>query len=205
MEEAVKAFGLKTVDELVINVGYGKLTAVQILHKFKEPEKDKDESIINRLIGRSKKKKTADGVIVRGIDDVLIKFGKCCQPVPGDSIVGYITQGQGVTIHRASCPYALSMNPERSVSVVWDSQSKDAFPVEILVRSHDQMGLLAEITTHISKNGANILTANTKMHDDDQMYDSRFTIAVQDTEQLRRVMSSLKKLKFVKSVTRINN
>ena len=204
MEDAAKAFGLRTPDELLINVGYGKLTPAQILHKFKEPEKEKDESIINRLMGRSKKKKTEDGVIVRGIDDVLIKFGKCCQPVPGDPIVGYITQGQGVTVHRSSCPYALSMNPERSVSVVWDSQSKDTFPVEILVRSYDQMGLLAEITTNISKNGANILTANTHIRED-QMYDSQFTIAVQDKDHLRRVMSSLKKLKFVQSVVRVAN
>jgi GTP pyrophosphokinase len=142
-------------------------------------------------------------VIVRGIDDVLIKFGKCCQPVPGDSIVGYITQGQGVTVHRASCPYALSMNPERSVSVVWDSETNATFPVEILVRSYDQMGLLAEITTNISKNGANILSASTRMREDDQMYESYFTIAVHDIDHMKRVISSLKKLKFVKSVARI--
>lgn len=204
MEEATKAFGLKSVDELIINVGYGKLTPNQLLHKFKEPEKEKDESIINRLMGRSKKKKTTDGVIVRGIDDVLIKFGKCCQPVPGDPIVGYITQGQGVTIHRAGCANALNMNPERSVSVVWDTQQKDTFPVEILVRSQDQMGLLAEITANISKNGANIMTASTCMRDD-QMYDSQFTIAVQDKDHLRRVITSLKKLKFVRAVVRITN
>ncbi|MBU1171667.1 MAG: bifunctional (p)ppGpp synthetase/guanosine-3',5'-bis(diphosphate) 3'-pyrophosphohydrolase [Proteobacteria bacterium] len=204
MEDAAKAFGLKTVDELIINVGYGKLTPTQLVHKFKEPEKEKDESIINRLMGRSKKKKTTDGVIVRGIDDVLIKFGKCCQPVPGDPIVGYITQGQGVTIHRAGCPNALNMNPERNVSVVWDTQQKDTFPVEILVRSQDQMGLLAEITTNISKNGANIMTANTHVRDD-QMYDSQFTIGVQDKDHLRRVITSLKKLKFVQSVLRITN
>ncbi len=202
MEEAAKAFGLKNPDELIINVGYGKLTAVQLVHKFKEPEKEKDTSILDRLIGRSKKKKSADGVIVRGIDDVLIKFGKCCQPVPGDPIVGYITQGQGVTVHRSSCPNALTMNPERMVDVVWDAQPKDTFPVEVLVTSHDQMGLLAEITANISKNGANILTANTHVRDD-QLYDSQFTLAVQDTEHLRRVMSSLKKLKFVQTVVRI--
>lgn len=204
MEEAAKAFGLKTPEELIINVGYGKLTPVQLVHKFKEPEKEKEASILNRLIGRSKKKKTGDGVIVRGIDDILIKFGKCCQPVPGDPIVGYITQGQGVTVHRSSCPNALTMNPERSVDVVWDTQSKDTFPVEILVTSYDQMGLLAEITTNISKNGANILTANTQRRED-QMYDSQFTLGVQDTEHLRRVMSSLKKLKCVQSVVRLAN
>lgn len=204
MEEAAKAFGLKTPEELVINVGYGKLTPVQLVHKFKEPEKEKEASILNRLIGRSKKKKTGDGVIVRGIDDILIKFGKCCQPVPGDPIVGYITQGQGVTVHRSSCPNALTMNPERSVDVVWDAQPKDTFPVEVLVTSYDQLGLLAEITTNISKNGANILTANTQRRED-QMYDSQFTLAVQDTEHLRRVMSSLKKLKCVQSVVRLAN
>jgi GTP pyrophosphokinase len=206
MDDAARAFGLKNSEELVINVGYGKLTPVQIVHKFKEPdkEKEKDASILERLIGRSKKKKSGDGVIVRGIDDILIKFGKCCQPVPGDSIVGYITQGQGVTVHRASCPNALSMNPERCVPVDWDVQPKDTFPVEILVTSYDQMGLLAEITANISKNGANILTANTHVRDD-QLYDSHFTLAVQNLEHLRRVMVSLKKLKSIQSVVRLEN
>ncbi len=203
MEEAARAFGLKNVDELIINVGYGKLTPVQIVHRFKEPDKEKDASILERLIGRSKKKKNVDGVIVRGIDDILIRFGKCCQPVPGDPIVGYITQGQGVTVHRASCPHALTVNPERIVSVVWANQPKDTFPVEVLVTSYDQMGLLAEITANISKNGANILTASTQARDD-QLYDSQFTLAVQDIEHLKRVMASLKKLKFVKTVTRIS-
>jgi GTP pyrophosphokinase len=204
MEEAARAFGLKTVDELTASVGYGKLTPIQIINKIKGPEKEKDESIINRLIGRTKKKKASDGVIVRGIDDVLIKFGKCCQPVPGDPIVGYITQGQGVTIHRAGCPNALNMNPERSVPVVWDINQKDTFPVEILVRSHDQLGLLAEITANISKNGANIMSASTRRRDD-QLYDSQFTISVKDKDHLRQVISSLKKLKFVLSVLRIAN
>jgi GTP pyrophosphokinase len=134
----------------------------------------------------------------------LIKFGKCCQPVPGDPIVGYITQGQGVTIHRAGCPNALNMNPERSVPVVWDINQKDTFPVEILVRSHDQLGLLAEITANISKNGANIMSASTRRRDD-QLYDSQFTISVKDKDHLRQVISSLKKLKFVLSVLRIAN
>ncbi|GAB6097403.1 bifunctional (p)ppGpp synthetase/guanosine-3',5'-bis(diphosphate) 3'-pyrophosphohydrolase [Desulfatiferula olefinivorans] len=204
MEEAARAFGLKTVDELTASVGYGKLTPNQIINKIKGPEKEKDESIINRLIGRTKKKKASDGVIVRDIDDVLIKFGKCCQPVPGDPIVGYITQGQGVTIHRTGCPNALNMNPERSVPVVWDTNQKDTFPVEILVRSHDQLGLLAEITANISKNGANIMSASTRRRDD-QLYDSQFTISVKDKDHLRQVISSLKKLKFVLSVLRIAN
>ncbi len=204
MDEAARSFGLKNSDELVINVGYGKLTPIQVVHKFKEPEVEKEISILNRLIGRSKKKKNTEGVMVRGLDDILIKFGKCCQPVPGDPIVGYITQGQGVTVHRSNCPNALAMNPERSVPVVWDAQPKDTFPVEILVTSYDQMGLLAEITTNISKNGANILTANTHVRDDN-LYDSHFTLGVQDIEHLRKVMASLKKLKSIQSVVRVAN
>ena len=123
MEQVGAHFGFKTVDDLVANVGYGKITPLQVVRKIapkQEPEAEQ-ESIFNKLVGRVvRKKRLKDGVLVKGVDDILIRFGKCCQPVPGDSIIGYITRGYGVTVHRINCVNALRMNPERQIEVEWN-------------------------------------------------------------------------------------
>lgn len=206
MQTAAESFGLKTPEEMIINIGYGKITPTKLIHKFIKPkESAKDKSIIDKLIGtRSKKKNKTFGVIVRGVDDILVKFGKCCQPVPGDSIVGYITQGQGVTIHSAECKNAFNQNPERLVDVVWDRDINEKYPVEIMVYSLDKLGLFGSLATSIGKNGANITAARTTVISD-KMYNSYFTIEVKDTEQLRKITNDLKRIKSVKKVVRVKN
>jgi len=204
MTEVVEHFGFKTVDDIIASVGYGKITPLQIVRKIvpkSEPE-TLQESIINKLIGRVKKKKPHAGVVVKGIDDVLLRFGKCCQPVPGDSITGYITRGYGITIHRANCVNALKVNPERQIEVEWSTEITETYPVKIRVRSYDRVGLLADIAEGISKNDANILNASTETNDT-QDVDSFFTISVEDTEHLRRVLATIKKVKHVQEVKRI--
>jgi len=206
IQNIVKNFGFKTTDDLIASVGYGKITPLQVVKKIipkKDGEKE-DSSIINKLIGRVKKKKPEDGVIVKGVDDVLVKFGKCCQPVPGDPITGYITRGQGVTIHRRNCINALKTSSERQIDVAWNMDSSDTFPVRIRVSSSDRFGLLADITSNISKCGANIIKAHTETHED-HVVDSYFTIAVEGTTHLKSVLSSLKKIKHVHDVKRIND
>ena len=204
MTEVVEHFGFKTVDDIIASVGYGKITPLQIVRKIvpKSESETLQESIINKLIGRVKKKKPHAGVVVKGIDDVLLRFGKCCQPVPGDSITGYITRGYGITIHRTNCVNALKVNPERQIEVEWSTEITETYPVKIRVRSYDRVGLLADIAEGISKNGANILYASTETNDI-QDVDSFFTISVENTEHLRRVLSTIKKVKHVHEVKRI--
>jgi GTP pyrophosphokinase len=204
MAEVVAHFGFKTVDDLIASVGYGKITPLQIVRKIvpKSELETLQESIINKFIGRVKKKKPQAGVVVKGVDDVLLKFGKCCQPVPGDSITGYITRGYGITVHRTNCVNALKLNPERQIEVEWSTEITETYPVKIRVRSYDRVGLLADIAEGISKNGSNILYASTETNDI-QDVDSFFTISVENTEHLRRVLSTIKKVKHVHEVKRI--
>jgi len=150
------------------------------------------QSVLNKIIGRVKKKKPKTGVVVCGIDDVLIKFGKCCQPVPGDSIIGYITQGYGVTVHRTTCVNALKMNPERKIDVEWSKIIAESYPVKIAIRSNDRVGLLADIAASISKHDSNILSAKTGTKENG-IVESFFTISVYDLDHLKRVLSDLKK------------
>jgi len=204
MAQVVEQFGFKSVDDLIANVGYGKITPLQVLRKFepKIEEEEVDESIFNKLIGRVRKKKPKAGVLVKGVDDILIKFGKCCQPVPGDPIIGYITTGYGVTVHRTTCVNALSMNPERQIEVEWNQEATETYPVKIRIISQDRVGLLADVVGNISKFGANILSAKTETHEN-KIVDSFFTIVVEDTTHLEKIVSAVKKVKHVQEVKRV--
>ena len=204
MAAAVEYFGFKTLDDLVASVGYGKITPLQIVRRI-EPKTDSEEgrkSILNKLMRRVRKKKPKTGVVVKGVDDILIKFGKCCQPVPGDDITGYITRGFGVTVHRANCTNALGMNPERRIDVEWNTEATETFPANFQVISYDRVGLLADIVGCITKNNANILSANTKT-DSDRHVESSFSIGVKSTEHLKQILSSIKKVKNVQGVKRV--
>ncbi len=207
MVEVAADFGFKTVDDLIANVGYGKITPLQVVRKI-VPKREAEaatveESIFNKLIGRvGRKKKLKTGVLVKGVDDILIKFGKCCQPVPGDSIVGYITRGFGVTVHRTNCVNALRMNPERQIEVEWNREVGEVYPVKIRIISQDRVGLLADVVGNISKFGANILNATSEIRDN-KMVDSFFTIGVEDISHLDKILSAVRKVKRVQDVKRV--
>jgi GTP pyrophosphokinase len=209
MEDVVSHFGLKSVEDLLASVGYGKITPLQVVRKIQPrteetPETEEEEAILHKVVdrGRTKKPRT-DGVTVKGLNDILIRFGRCCQPVPGDPITGFITRGQGVTVHRKTCVNALKMNPERRIDVEWNQDSSEMFPAKIYIRSHDRMGLLADLAANISKNGANILSVNSEIRGN-KTVDSVFTLSVKDTGQLEKLLSDLKQVKMILEVKRIN-
>jgi GTP pyrophosphokinase len=204
MDKVVESFGFKQTEDLIANVGYGKITPLQIIRKITPKEEIHDtESLFNKIVSKGKKKKATDGVVVKGVDDILVRFGKCCQPVPGDPITGYITRGYGVTIHRTTCVNAMKLNPERQIEVEWNQEMTESYPVKIVVRSLDRVGLLADVAANITKNGANILSANTKTQEN-QTVDSYFTLSVESREHLTRVIESLKQVKQVLAVKRLS-
>jgi guanosine-3',5'-bis(diphosphate) 3'-pyrophosphohydrolase len=149
------------------------------------------------------KKKTGSGVVVKGVDDILVRFGKCCQPVPGDPIRGFITRGYGVTIHRSNCVNILKSNPERLIDVQWDKKTREAFPVQIKISALDRVGLLADVAACISKHGANILSANSKT-EEDKAVSSFFLLEVGNTDQLNQVLAGLKQIENVLEVDRVS-
>jgi len=208
MESVIADFGFKSLEDLIANVGYGKITPLQVVRKFmRKPstEEEKDDSLLDKIIHRVRKKRAKTGVTVKGIDDVLVRFGKCCQPVPGDPIIGYITQGRGVTIHRVNCVNALQVNPERQIEVEWnDTTPGETYPVKIHIHSFDRVGLLADLASNISKNGANILNVHSEIRDNNTV-DSIFTLAIKDTNHLNRVLSDIKKVKQINKVERIES
>lgn len=205
MEKLPAAFGFKTVENLLEHVGYGKVTPRQLLQKYlatggETPAQD-TASFLDKLIGKVRKKRPAEGVIVSGMDDVLVKFAKCCQPVPGDPIIGFITRGTGVAVHRANCVNVLKESPERRIAVQWAADKSAAYPVQIAIRSHDRLGLLAEIASVISKSGANITSAHTETKEGG-LVETYFTLLVNGTDQLNALIVAIKKLKAVFDVKR---
>ncbi len=205
MEQVVGNFGFKDEEELIATVGYGKITPLQVVRRFipKTEGQDEEDTFINRIIGKVRKKRPKGGVIVKGLDDILVRFAKCCQPVPGDPIIGYITRGHGVTIHRKNCINILKTSPERLIEASWNEDVPNTYPVSVIVRSHDRVGLLADIAGSISKNGANILEVNT-ISRTNQNIENRFILAVASTEQLKGVLAAIKKIKHVHEVKRLN-
>ncbi|MGM0787131.1 MAG: ACT domain-containing protein, partial [Thermodesulfobacteriota bacterium] len=131
-----------------------------------------------------------------------IKFAKCCQPVPGDPITGYITHGQGVTVHRSGCVNALKLSPDRQIDVEWKTEKGSQFPVSLKITGYDRIGLLAEISTEISKAGANIHDVRLENRGNKYIYGD-FTILVNDLQHLDNVMGKLKKISTVQEVKRV--
>lgn len=205
MESIVKDFGFKNIEDLITSVGYGKNTPIQIIRKLlpETESKPKEQAIEKILASEEKKIKPGSGVIVNGIDDILIRFGKCCRPVPGDPITGYITRGFGVTVHRKHCVNALKMNPERQIDVVWNQEKiPENYVVKIHVESTDRLGLLADLAAGIAKNNAQIINADIKTLDNSSV-NNVFVLSVNNTNHLNQIINEVKKVKGVMRVRRI--
>jgi GTP pyrophosphokinase len=147
-----------------------------------------------------------EGVKVHGLDDVLIRFARCCTPVPGDSIVGYITRGRGVTVHTIDClsTEKLECDAERRVPVAWDRQQEAMYPVRIAVVTQDQQGLLASVSAAIAACNGNISRATVTTTQDKKAYFD-FTVDIRDVDHLHGIIQRVEGLRGVLSVERVRN
>ena len=198
--------GYSTVDDLLAGIGYGKTAAQTVLTRFlpaepvAEPRSDPKQAA-----PRPGRPRTDSSVTVKGVDDVLARFAKCCGPVPGDPIVGFITRGRGITVHTRDCPNLAAglVDSERKVTVDWDVAEKRALPVKIAVFiGRDRPGLLADISTAISSRQANIVKAEVTVTEDRKGI-NHFTVEVADLEQLQGVMGAIKAVRDVIGVERV--
>jgi GTP diphosphokinase / guanosine-3',5'-bis(diphosphate) 3'-diphosphatase len=147
-------------------------------------------------------KRSIGGIRVQGEADILVKFAKCCSPVPGDSIVGFVSRGHGVAIHTRECPKALDLDPLRRVEVSWDDESRTLRPVAVQVTCEDRPGLLASISKSFTENGVNISQAKCRTTEDGRAVNT-FQVTVGHLEQLKTVLRSLHAIEGVVSATRL--
>ncbi len=212
LQHAAKELRMMTVDELIIQVGYGKITAQQVLEKAlpelddKETEKKpvKAESMLKTLLRKVTRRTTSSGIKVAGEEDILVRFAKCCSPLPGDPIVGFITRGRGVTVHRRDCDKGLDLDPERRIDVEWDGHGNAQHEVAIQVLCADKPGLLAHISQSFTDQGVNISQAHCRATEDGRAVNT-FHALVKDLDQLKQVIRSLSRIKGVYSVDRVNS
>jgi guanosine-3',5'-bis(diphosphate) 3'-pyrophosphohydrolase len=206
IQKAVDDAKLQSVEELLIQVGYGRYDINKVLDSLVPPDqRDKPpaqlrESIVERVT-RKVTGRDAGGILVSGDSNVLVRFAKCCSPVPGDEIVGFITHGRGVSIHRRGCDKALDLDPERRVDVSWESGAKVARPVCLKVITANRPGILAEVGTTFSQIGLNIEEANCRAGDDRAV--NLFTFTITDLGSLKAVIRALQKVKGVLAVERV--
>ncbi len=203
----------KTVDDLTIYIGYGRLSPVAVVQailsdemlaaKKAEVAAAKEPSFLEKVFESAKKKTDAKNAIsVGSLDNILIRFGRCCTPIPGDAIVGFVTRGRGVTVHTTNCTKALDLENERRVDVHWNTTSPTKRHVKIRVLSHDMPGILADMSQAIAGCGVNISQANIRTTKDRKAI-SMFEVEVTSTEQLAKVLSSLESKKAVINVERV--
>jgi (p)ppGpp synthase/HD superfamily hydrolase len=171
-----------------------------------EGEKEK-KRLSSQLFDSLRPQRKIDGahIAVKGVDDVLVRFARCCNPIPGDEIVGYITRGKGITVHAANCPnlMTLQLEPERQIEVEWETDNPVPMPVKLLVETEDSPGILAEITTAISKQGVNIEEGVLKTDSSRKRGILKFTVDVKNTDQLDAVLHSVRRIHGVIFVNRV--
>jgi guanosine-3',5'-bis(diphosphate) 3'-pyrophosphohydrolase len=209
--------GHRTADELFIFIGYGRLDTDQIIPDFVPKEamerklvsaKADDQSFLKKVFTAAKKRSDSrNAIIVENLDDVLIRFGRCCHPLPGDSIIGFITRGRGVTVHTGTCTKALDNDQERRVEVQWNRSNDKGTAkrhVKIRVLSSDEPGLLALMSQTISACGVNITSANIRTTKDKKAI-ALFDVEVGDLSQLQKVTSALESKRGVITVERVRS
>lgn len=203
---AREEMGLTGVDNALASIGYGKLSSHQLLGKLLPSEKlqphtEQEMSAFKRVLQRFKKP-VKEAVLVKGIDDVLISFARCCNPLQGDDIVGFISRGKGVAVHVKGCPSVRYSDPERIIDVAWDKGTKTTRPVKLRVICHDEKGLLVNMSSVITGQEANITNATITTTPDKKAV-CTFEIEVNDLSHLMNIINGLKKVKRVVKVERV--
>lgn len=188
------------VEELFAAAGYGQITPRRVLNRLYailHPETAPEP------LAPPKKEEAAHGqsVGIAGVDGVLMRFAKCCNPVPGDPVVGYISRGLGVTVHRQDCPNVANMEPERLISVHWEGEAEKPYEAGIFIIAKNEPGVIAETTAILSRNGINITTINMETQVDDRSR-IHLTVEVANVGQLYQMIEDIRKLPAIMEVVR---
>ena len=207
LDPVAEHFSFKGVDELLASVGYSRLTPRQVLNRL-VPRLEEEERPAQPPRERQRKgapeKKAPDKVSIKGVDDVLVRFAKCCNPVPGDAIIGYISRGKGVTVHTTDCINVGGMEPERLLNVSWEGEEGASFPAKVRVVCKNVRGMLARISTALDEAEVNIdsgeFASNVAGNSELNM-----VVEVRDTDHLYHALKILQGLDDVIEATRTSS
>ena len=191
---------LANINDLYINVGSGKISASQVINTTNDNDKSKEETLLNKVMNTNLEKESKGDIIVDGIDDIKINVAKCCRPVPGDDIVGYIQTGIGINIHKSTCPNVSSVS-ERLINVRWNDDIEKRYATNIIVYTNTNKDLVLTIASITQSNNLSIKSMNTIKSDG--KYTFEIKVAVNNLEKLKKYMNDIEALDEVIGVERV--
>jgi GTP pyrophosphokinase len=203
-EQVAKAMELPDAEHLYAALGRGDVGPSAVFRELwpdePEPEPARAPSAFERLVQRVRG--GSQGVRIQGMENLMVRYSQCCQPVPGDKVIGYITRGRGVSIHRVDCPNVLNLadGPERRVEIEWEAEAGDRFFVRLEMEGTDRRGLVADIAGVITDTNTNMRSVN--VHAEDAGVRGEFVVEVENLDHLRRVVGKIKRVKGVVSIER---
>jgi guanosine-3',5'-bis(diphosphate) 3'-pyrophosphohydrolase len=204
LKDVAQALGYAEFDQVYAALGRGDLGPSQVIRQM-HPDRDLDTeppppTALQKLTERLRR--SDKGVRIQGIDNVMVRYSQCCQPVPGDDVIGYVTRGRGVSIHRSDCPNVLNLPdaPERRMQIEWTAEKTDRFMIKLYLRGTDRRGLLSDIASAISDTGTDIQHADIRSVPDGML--GEFVVEVQDLSHLNKVVRAIRRVKGVMSVER---
>lgn len=204
-KEVLSRFRTGGEDELYARIGIGKLALPTVMEAIIPSEDGERDSLrpgfFERTVQRVSKSSDGSGIRIQGLDNMLVRFAQCCNPVPGDAVTGWITRGRGVSVHRRGCPRVLELDPERRVQVSWAEDVNVDLPVSLRVMTDDRSGILASVSSVFSSNGVNISEASCLSKDG--RAENMFHFRVGDLNRLREIMRGVAKLQGVINVERV--
>ena len=215
-EDILKKFNMSDLDDVYASIGYGGITTGQVTNKLLEQAKkeakaaaaaERLERLEEEQQSRPGNRNNGKGVIVEGDTGMVVRFARCCTPLPGDDIIGYVTRGRGVSIHRRDCPNIedLLMDPERVVKAEWANNAKSSYTATIQVVADERTGLLMDVSQVLAGMNISITAMTAKVDKANQnIIQIQLSFDVSSTEQLNNIIKSMRKVRSVKEVYRVN-
>jgi guanosine-3',5'-bis(diphosphate) 3'-pyrophosphohydrolase len=200
--EAAKKLGFGSIDDLLASVGDLKITPAMVFGKL-APEKELAKVLKPEGEERRKNKRTSYGVKVKGVEDLLVKFSRCCNPVPGDEIVGFITRGKGVSVHRSDCTNLANESPDRIIEVEWESEIQGTYPVDIEIVGNDRVNLLTDVMNAISELKLYLSAAKARSKKGGTAY-INLTLEISNSAQINLIFNRIKKVDGIQQVYRVS-
>jgi GTP pyrophosphokinase len=200
LNDMVEAYKFTSLDDFYAAIGYGAVSAQQVVTRLGVAD-DTSETLLPQVAPAQPER--TGGIRVKGVGDLLVRFTKCCHPIPGDPIVGFITRGKGVTVHLSTCPTVLNEKKDlnRLIEVEWEGRVEQTYPIAIRIEAYDRSGLLADISNVVADSKINIVAAHVTTHPDHRAT-VQATLQVTSVAQLAKVLSRLEQLKDVYTVQR---
>ncbi|HYQ92026.1 MAG TPA: GTP diphosphokinase [Candidatus Competibacteraceae bacterium] len=200
LQKLAEKLNFTAVDELFAAIGYGDVTTGAVATKAQELILPPPPAPVSRLIRKPSGGETGEGIQIRGVGKLLTHMARCCKPVPFEPIVGFITHGRGVTIHRQDCPNLLNLatrEQERMIEVAWGREQKAVYPVDIMIQAYDRTGLLRDISSILLQEKINVLATNTRTDPKTAIAHMLFTLEIGSVEQLSRILDKICRLSNV--------